>query len=45
MKDIEKEYDPGDWDFQDVDRMEAEEAFNRGIYRAYNRIAGLLNVK
>ena len=42
IKTIEKEYDTADWDFVDVDRMNSDEAFNRGYYRALQNFNKML---
>jgi len=44
IKFIEKNYDPSDWDYIE-DRMESDEAFNRGCYRVYNQVLTWLNRK
>ena len=42
LKDIEKEFDPSDWDYQNVEGMNGDEAYNRGLYRAYESVLGML---
>ncbi len=38
MKDIANEHKVGNWDYQKVERMLPDEAFNRGYYRALQSI-------
>jgi len=45
IKAIKKDYDPSNWDYIEVDRMESDEAFNRGCYRVYNQVLSWLNSK
>ena len=45
IKFIEKDYDPSGWNYIEVDRMESDEAFNRGCYRVYNQVLSWLNIK
>jgi len=35
---IERQCDVGNWDYLDVDRMDSNDAFNRGFYRAFKTI-------
>lgn len=42
IKTIEKEYDTTDWDFTDVDKMNPNEAYNRGYYRALQSFIKML---
>jgi hypothetical protein len=42
LKDIEKDYDPSDWDYQDVDKLDSNEAYARGYYRAYESVLSML---
>jgi len=45
IKTIEKEYEPSDWDYLDVDRMESNEAYNRGCYRILEELLKQLKNK
>ena len=38
MKDIANEHKISNWDYQKVERMSPDEAFNRGYYRALQGI-------
>lgn len=42
LKAIEKEFDISSWDYQEVERMYPEEAFNRGFYRALEQVKSVL---
>lgn len=44
MKDIASDYRVGSWDYQRVERMSPDEAFNRGYYRALHGILKALKV-
>ena len=44
IKTIEKEYDSADWGYSSLSKMNSEEAFSRGYYRALNATLKMLTI-
>jgi len=45
LRRIEDDHDPADWDYAELERMEAEDAYARGYHDALTFVATLLSLQ